>query len=151
MTKYRLTTNPLSASPLVQRTADGATIPADPANADYRDFLDWKAAGNAPDPVPTPLPQVVLSVRPVALRWALRQTASPVKTSPNALTHIVTTLAATPAMADAAEAFEYAVECTRADLIALGTPLGFTVDMIDAVLAKAAARPGSNAVFGPAP
>jgi len=39
------------------RTADGATIPADPANTDYRAYLAWLAAGNIPepaDPPPTP-------------------------------------------------------------------------------------------------
>jgi hypothetical protein len=44
---YRLT----DTSTIV-RLADGAFIPADPGNSDYQTYLDWVAAGNAPEPVP---------------------------------------------------------------------------------------------------
>jgi hypothetical protein len=38
------------------RTRDGAVIPFDPSNSDYRTFLEWKGIdGNIPDP-PDPLP-----------------------------------------------------------------------------------------------
>jgi hypothetical protein len=36
----------------VQRMADGAFIPFDPANRDYQEFLEWQAKGNEPDPAP---------------------------------------------------------------------------------------------------
>jgi len=36
----------------VQRMSDGAFIPFDPANRDYQLFLEWKEAGNEPDPAP---------------------------------------------------------------------------------------------------
>ena len=35
----------------IQRTSDGASIPADPDNADWREFQAWLADGNTPDPV----------------------------------------------------------------------------------------------------
>jgi hypothetical protein len=47
---YRL--NRLDAS--VVRLADGAVIPADPRNADWRTYQDWLAQGNQPDPAQTP-------------------------------------------------------------------------------------------------
>lgn len=43
---------------LVRRLADGACIPADAANRDWREVLGWIAAGNAieaADPPPIPL------------------------------------------------------------------------------------------------
>ena len=33
----------------VQRLADGACIPLDPANADYAAYLEWVAAGGVPE------------------------------------------------------------------------------------------------------
>ena len=32
------------------RISDGATIPFDPGNTDYQDYLEWVAEGNTPDP-----------------------------------------------------------------------------------------------------
>ena len=36
------------------RTIDGASIPADPNNLDYAEFLIWQAAGNTPLPYEPP-------------------------------------------------------------------------------------------------
>lgn len=44
----------LTGSDIIRRTADGASIPPDPANIDYAAYLDWLAAGNTPEPAPEP-------------------------------------------------------------------------------------------------
>ncbi len=40
----------------IKRLVDNAFIPADPANTDYRAYLDWLAAGNTPEPADHPPP-----------------------------------------------------------------------------------------------
>jgi hypothetical protein len=61
MANYQLTTGTY-----ITRTADGASIPADPLNADYRVYLAWVAAGNTPDPAP-PAPAPTLPQQAEAL------------------------------------------------------------------------------------
>ena len=54
---YRLT-----ETTTVIRLADGASIPADPENRDWRDYVEWLDGGGVPEPVVLPdpgIPQVV--------------------------------------------------------------------------------------------
>lgn len=47
---------------LVSRTSDGACIPCDESNSDYREYLAWVALGNTPQPIDAPtnlVPQVI--------------------------------------------------------------------------------------------
>ena len=46
---YKLINNPFGDQ-CVQRLADNAFIPFDPANTDYQAFLAWLEAGNTPEP-----------------------------------------------------------------------------------------------------
>ena len=40
----------LTETTVVIRLADNASIPADPANTDYQQYLRWLEAGNTPIP-----------------------------------------------------------------------------------------------------
>lgn len=44
----------LTANSSILRQADGASIPADPLNSDYREFIAWVEAGNTPEPYVPP-------------------------------------------------------------------------------------------------
>jgi hypothetical protein len=47
---YKLNKNSTS----ITRLADGASIPADTANSDYAEYLEWLAEGNVPTPADVP-------------------------------------------------------------------------------------------------
>ena len=52
---YKLTANPYGgASTTVQRLADNAFIPFDPANVDFQEYQRWLAEGNQPLPADEP-------------------------------------------------------------------------------------------------
>lgn len=59
----------------VQRIADGATIPFEEGNRDYREYLDWVAEGNTPNPIDPPPP-------PDTRRATLRQAIDDVDNEP---------------------------------------------------------------------
>lgn len=59
--KYRLTN-----TDSIERTTDGASIPKDKANRDRKEYDDWVAAGNAPDPYVEPPEQVAARTRRAA-------------------------------------------------------------------------------------
>jgi len=45
----------LTDSTYITRIIDTASIPADPANKDYAEYLEWIAEGNTPDPYVAPV------------------------------------------------------------------------------------------------
>jgi hypothetical protein len=52
MADYKLINTTLGQ--FIRRAADGASIPVDKANVDYRTYLNWVAAGNVADPADPP-------------------------------------------------------------------------------------------------
>lgn len=51
----------LTSGSIILRIADGAFIPANPANSDYKAYLAWLVEGNEPLPAPEPEPAPVLT------------------------------------------------------------------------------------------
>ena len=62
MSEYKLT-----PGGSVTRNSDGASIPPDPANIDYGEFLRWVEAGGVPDPVDPPNHREVVLAQIAAL------------------------------------------------------------------------------------
>ena len=47
---YKVHNNEFGKAMCIQRLADNAFIPFDPANTDYQEYLKWLAEGNTPEP-----------------------------------------------------------------------------------------------------
>jgi len=47
---YKLETDIRTGLTLLRRLSDEASIPFDPANTDYQEYLEWLAEGNEPLP-----------------------------------------------------------------------------------------------------
>ena len=61
----------LTNSSTITRVADGASIPADPANTDYAAYLQWLAEGNTPEPADSIPPAPIADISPRQIRMAL--------------------------------------------------------------------------------
>jgi len=61
----------LTNSTSIIRIADGASIPADLANTDYANYLQWLAAGNTPEPADPIPPAPIADITPRQIRMAL--------------------------------------------------------------------------------
>lgn len=109
------------------RLADNATIPADPANTDYAEYLKWLADGNEPEPyVAPPAPKATVVTMRQA-RLALLQY--------NLLGNINSAIASLPSpQKEAAQIeWEYSQEVQRdKELVSmLATALGLTDVQLD--------------------
>jgi hypothetical protein len=118
----------LTQSAVVVRFSDGSSIPADPANSDYRDYIEWVADGG----VPLPAEPVVIerTVTPRQIRLALTATG---------LRDAVETYVAS-ASQDVKDSWEYSTVFERNHplLVAAGQALGKTGAEIDALFDLAA-------------
>ena len=48
---YKFGQNSYDNPSSIIRLSDSASIPFDPANTDYQEYLEWVAEGNTPEPV----------------------------------------------------------------------------------------------------
>jgi len=118
----------------VIRLADGATIPAAPGNADWDAYLDWRAAGNSPEPA-APAPSLVpVSVSMRQARLALLQAGL--------LGQVSTAIAALPGIEGDAARIEWEFSPTVARdwplALAITTAIGLSGSQVDELFRLAA-------------
>jgi hypothetical protein len=115
---YKLNQN----SPSILRLTDGASIPADPANTDYAEYLQWLSAGNTPEPADP----VILSIPPCTPRQ-IRQ----VLTAVGLRSAVESAVAVgSPDLQDWWE-FSTVIERHHPEVIAMGAALGQTPEQLD--------------------
>jgi hypothetical protein len=125
----------LTSADYIRRLSDNATIPNDPGNRDYREYLAWVEAGNEPlppDPIPVVVPQSVsMAQARLALIGAGLFTAidAGLKALPE------------PQRTTALTAWEYAPNVSRngALVTTLGGQFGLTEKQLDDLFTAAAA------------
>jgi hypothetical protein len=128
MAMYKLTSDPTT----VQRLPDGAFIPFDIRNPDYREYLTWLEKGNTPEPLPVVVPS---SVTMRQARLALL--------AAGLLDDVDTAIAAIPDAAQRQAAtveWEYAATVDRGSAWTqtLAASLGLDADALDALFTNAA-------------
>jgi hypothetical protein len=114
----------------ILRITDGASIPNDPANTDYAQYLQWLSAGNTPDPADP----VIIPIPPCSPRQ-IRQ----------ALTAVGLRASVEAAVAagdqDLKDWWEFSttIERNHPQVVAMGAALGQTPEALDALFTAGAA------------
>jgi hypothetical protein len=125
----------LTNSTSIRRLADNAFIPTDERNRDYREYLAWVEAGNAPlppDPEPVVVPQTV-SMAQARLALIAASLFSTIDAGLKALPE--------PQRTTALTAWEYAPNVSRNGTLVntLAGQFGLTEAQLDALFTAAAA------------
>lgn len=124
MAEYSLT----STSIIVIRNSDQASIPADPANRDWQEYLDWLAEGGVPDAYVAPAQVVPASASKLGIKRALAEVGL--------WEQAKAAIAGDP---DAQEEWDLAIEIRRTDPLtqALIDVMALTPEQVDAILIRA--------------
>jgi hypothetical protein len=131
-TGYKLTNVTLAPNAqAVVRASDGATIPPDPRNADFAQYLAWLAAGSTPDPAPA-TPAVVPSCQLWQLQAAM--TAAQWTAAQDAVTALNN-----PALSAFFAHGTNVVPANSTTLVSLGATIGLTAAQVTALVQQASA------------